>query len=124
MPTGNDIVVAAFKALSVDFTKERVGSDGFGLDMTSPTAIARREASCKDDIESICSAIRLACQNVGVIDPDFIVEQDIVRWVFRVAPTYSKRSSRLSDSVNDAQTSLPVFAKLEYGVKRLLWLGN
>lgn len=79
MPTGNDILVAAFKALSVDFTKERVGSDGFGLDTTSPSAFARREASCKDDIESICSAIRLACQNVGVIDPDFVVEQDIVR---------------------------------------------
>jgi len=36
-------------------------------------------ASCEEAVNVIVSTIRLACQDVGNIDPDFVKNADVVR---------------------------------------------
>lgn len=83
VPMGNEAAFACFKALPVDFTKERVGLNGFGFEATDAPASVRKESTCKDDIDRLCTTIREACQAVGVDGKNLILERDIVRCVCR-----------------------------------------
>ncbi|EJD44199.1 hypothetical protein AURDEDRAFT_145215 [Auricularia subglabra TFB-10046 SS5] len=97
--TNDDVVSAAFKALPVDSAKERRGSALTGAPLKDPQ-------TCMDAVNRIVGAIRDACADVGAVhSPDFVVEKDIV-------------------SLAEAQSTTSMYSKLEYGIKRLLWLGR
>ncbi|KZV92152.1 hypothetical protein EXIGLDRAFT_836634 [Exidia glandulosa HHB12029] len=93
-----DVMSVAFKALPVDTSKERRGSTLAGVPLKEPS-------NCLDAVNNIVDAINSACTDVGAVHSEFIVEKDIV-------------------SLAEAQSTTSMYAKLEYGVKRLLWLGR
>ncbi|KAH7103991.1 SacI homology domain-containing protein [Auriculariales sp. MPI-PUGE-AT-0066] len=95
----NDVICAAFKALPVDSSKARRGSTLAGAPFKDPL-------NCKEAVDSIVDTIRDACAEVGAVQAEsFITEKDIV-------------------SLAEAQSTTTVYSKLEYGIKRLLWLGR
>ncbi|KAI0822863.1 SacI homology domain-containing protein [Trametes gibbosa] len=98
---GQETVFAAFKALPVDPARARRETGSF-IQTTDELANAK---SCKEAVDMIVDAIRQACVDVGNDHREFVVESDVV-------------------SLADAQRMTSVYAKMEYGVKRLLWLGS
>jgi len=74
-------------------------------------------ANCQEAVEMVVDVIRRACEDVGSASSSsslggysgpgqkFIVDEDVV-------------------GLADAQKMTSMFAKMEYGVKRLLWLGG
>jgi len=97
----NDTTFAAFKALPIDPARTQRGSGSF-IDAADELAGA---ANCKEAVELIVNAIHQACQDIGAAEGAFVTEADIV-------------------SLAEAQRMTSVYAKMEYGVKRLLWLGG
>ncbi len=76
--------------------------------------------------------LKAACEEAGVVgdsgdDEGFITEEDIVRCVC-LAAWHAAFGMECTDldvpSVAEAQRSTTVFAKFEYSLKRLLWLGG
>ncbi|OCH94928.1 hypothetical protein OBBRIDRAFT_768387 [Obba rivulosa] len=98
---GHDTTFAAFKALPIDPARTRRESGSF----IEPAMEVEGAKNCKEAVDMIVEAIRQACEDVGGDGDDFITEADIV-------------------SVADAQRMTSIYAKMEYGVKRLLWLGG
>ncbi|KAI0723971.1 SacI homology domain-containing protein [Cerioporus squamosus] len=91
---GQDTIFAAFKALPVDPARSRRENGSF-----------IHAKNCKHAVDMIVDAIRQACKDMGNDRQDFITEADVV-------------------SLAEAQRMTSVYAKMEYGVKRLLWLGS
>jgi len=98
------ISFAAFKSLPVDYTKERAGSEAVGYGAL-PSGFVRRGKTCQENIGEMCEVLLSACAQAGLDPGNLIVERDIV-------------------SVAEAERTTPVFAKAEYAIKRLLWLGS
>ncbi|KAI0748534.1 SacI homology domain-containing protein [Daedaleopsis nitida] len=98
---GQDTIFAAFKALPVDPARSRRETGSF---IQSQDELAGAK-SCKEAVDMIVEAIRQACKDMGNEHRDFITEADVV-------------------SLAEAQRMTSVYAKMEYGVKRLLWLGS
>ncbi|EMD38456.1 hypothetical protein CERSUDRAFT_113620 [Gelatoporia subvermispora B] len=98
---GHDTAFAAFKALPIDPARTRRESGSF----IEPAVEVEGAKSCKDAVDMIVDAVRQACEDFGGGSEDFITEADIV-------------------SVADAQRMTSLYAKMEYGIKRLLWLGG
>ncbi|KAH9857173.1 SacI homology domain-containing protein [Lenzites betulinus] len=98
---GQETAFAAFKALPVDPARARRETGSF-IQTTDELANAK---SCKEAVDMIVDAIRQACADIGNDHREFIVESDVV-------------------SLAEAQRMTSVYAKMEYGVKRLLWLGS
>ncbi|KAG8217577.1 putative phosphatidylinositide phosphatase [Butyriboletus roseoflavus] len=97
----NDTSFAAFKALPVGSARVRNGSR-----YTEPADDLASAKSCKEAVDLIVDAIKRACEDIGSASgDDFTSEEDIV-------------------SVSEAQRTTSIYAKMEYGVKRLLWLGG
>ncbi|KAJ3818742.1 SacI homology domain-containing protein [Lentinula raphanica] len=105
---------AAFKMLPIDPARVRRGSSyGSTTDYAQAADELTGAANCKDAVELVVDAIRRACEDVGTAssgasnaDVDqFVVDEDVV-------------------GLADAQKMTSMYAKMEYGVKRLLWLGG
>ncbi|VDB82776.1 unnamed protein product [Peniophora sp. CBMAI 1063] len=97
---------AAFKALPVDPARSRRGSA-----FSEPADELAGAATCQDAVELMVNVIRGACEDIGggrSIEgrtDAFVKDADIV-------------------GLAEAQRMTTVYAKMEYGLKRLLWLGG
>ncbi|KAI0636699.1 SacI homology domain-containing protein [Trametes polyzona] len=98
---GQETVFAAFKALPVDPARARRETGSF-IQATDELANAK---NCKEAVDMIVDAIRQACKDIGNDHREFVTQADVV-------------------SLAEAQRMTSVYAKMEYGVKRLLWLGS
>ncbi|EGN95512.1 hypothetical protein SERLA73DRAFT_113095 [Serpula lacrymans var. lacrymans S7.3] len=101
-PVANETNFAAFKVLPVDPTRTRRGSS---IGYAEPADDLAGASSCQEVVNLMVDAVKRACDDIGGVHGDFIAEEDVV-------------------SVTDAQRMTSVYAKMEYGVKRLLWLGG
>jgi len=99
--SSNSELFAAFKSLPVDYTKEGVESEVGGY----PSGFGRRGKTCEESVGEMCAVLVRACRQAGVNPQNLLIERDIV-------------------SVTEAERTTPVFAKAEYAIKRLLWLGS
>ncbi|KAF9246453.1 SacI homology domain-containing protein [Melanogaster broomeanus] len=98
-----DTSFAAFKVLPVDPARVRSGST---TGYAEPADDLAGATTCKEVVDLIADAIKNACQDMGSATNDnFVFEEDIV-------------------SVSEAQRTTSIYTKMEYGVKRLLWLGG
>lgn len=85
-------------------------------------------ATCREAVDLVVARIQSACDDVGGGQGAFITEEDVVRcviggvWYYRMGADL--HLSFLFFSVAEAQRLTTVYAKMEYGVKRLLWLGG
>ncbi|KII89160.1 hypothetical protein PLICRDRAFT_40794 [Plicaturopsis crispa FD-325 SS-3] len=103
---GSETTWAAFKALPLDPAREQ--DRGHTDELTGAS-------SCKEAVDIIVDTIRRACEDAGggrvskvgglKVRDEFVKEGDVV-------------------SLAEAQSTTSVYAKMEYGVKRLLWLGG
>ncbi|KAI6166942.1 SacI homology domain-containing protein [Pisolithus thermaeus] len=94
---------AAFKVLPIDPTRvEGEFTTTYGEltdDLTGAT-------TCKEVVDLMVDAIKRACCKFGTgLREDFIVEEDVV-------------------SLEDAKRATSMYARMEYSMKRLLWLGG
>jgi phosphatidylinositol 4-phosphatase len=114
--TGGAIVTAAFKALPTDHVQSTP-------DVEDPVASA---TTCRGAVNLMVEMVRKACVDVGNALPDFVVEEDIVRYVTLTSTParHSFVTSMLCESLSEAQRMTSIYAKLEYNFKRLLWLGS
>jgi len=92
---------AAFKALPIDPARARRTTGSFE-DTADDLSWAK---TCKEAVDMIVDSISQACGDSGAREEGFVKEGDVV-------------------SLAEAQKSTTVIAKMEYGVKRLLWLGS
>ncbi|KAI0062325.1 hypothetical protein BV25DRAFT_670160 [Artomyces pyxidatus] len=103
-PWVSDTSFAAFKALPIDPARRR------GSTLAEPAADELAgAATCREAVDLMVDAIVRACEDVGGAQgrggAPFVTEQDVV-------------------SLAEARKVTSVYAKMEYGVKRLLWLGG
>ncbi|KAE9409523.1 hypothetical protein BT96DRAFT_872168 [Gymnopus androsaceus JB14] len=108
---GVNTTFAAFKMLPIDPARVRRASS-YGSETArdySYTSQGADEltgaANCQEAVEMVVDVIRRACEDIGSARQKFIVDEDVV-------------------GLADAQKMTSMFAKMEYGVKRLLWLGG
>ncbi|KAK0451086.1 SacI homology domain-containing protein [Armillaria borealis] len=92
-----DKTSAAFKMLPIDPTRSRSQSAG-----SEEVEIA---GSCREAVNMVVERIKRACEDVGGVESGFVREGDVV-------------------SLAEAQRMTSMYTKMEYGVKRLLWLGG
>lgn len=120
----------AFKVLPIDpgrvkrhSSYESEASDGGG----GMSDEMRGAATCREAVDLIVERIERACGDIGGAQgKDFIVSEDVVRCVLKLRAMSLLRFLILSFrcSLAEAQRMTSVYAKMEYGVKRLLWLGG
>ncbi|KAJ3784104.1 SacI homology domain-containing protein [Lentinula aff. detonsa] len=104
---------AAFKMLPIDPARVRRGSSyGSTTEYMQAADELTGAANCREAVDLVVDSIRRACEDVGTAssvsgsDVDqFVVDEDVMGLV-------------------DAQKMTSMYAKMEYGVKRLLWLGG
>jgi len=100
---GSEKTFAAFKVLPIDPTRiRRASSRGGYADAAEELSGA---STCQEAVDIIVDSIHRACDDVGGTHGDFVTNADVV-------------------SLAEAQRMTSVYAKMEYGVKRLLWLGG
>jgi hypothetical protein len=115
-----DTSFAAFKVLPVDPARVRSEST---TGYAEPADDLAGATTCKEAVDLIADAIKRACHDMGgASDGDFIFEEDIVR-LATLSQLYEHHSMS-GFSVSEAQRMTSIYAKMEYGVKRLLWLGG
>lgn len=103
---GGETTFAAFKVLPIDPARTRSrSSTGENVEYTEAADELNGASNCKEATELIVDSIRKACEDIGGAHGDFITDEDVV-------------------SLAEAQRMTSVYAKMEYGVKRLLWLGG
>ncbi|KAF7363564.1 hypothetical protein MSAN_01013000 [Mycena sanguinolenta] len=105
---------AAFKVLPIDPARTRRGSS-FGGTQTQTYVDSADElsgaGSCREVVDLMVDSIRRACEEMGNDGhgggdvAGLVAEEDVV-------------------GLAEAQRMTSMYAKMEYGVKRLLWLGN
>ncbi|KAH9001323.1 SacI homology domain-containing protein [Lactarius akahatsu] len=99
---------AAFKALPIDPARTRRGDDGstFVEPADAPEEFAGA-STCREAVDHMVDCIVRACADAtgGGDSVSIVRQEDIV-------------------SLAEAQKMTSVYAKMEYGVKRLLWLGG
>ncbi|KAJ7582942.1 SacI homology domain-containing protein [Mycena floridula] len=100
---GSEQTFAAFKMLPIDPTRTRRATSDGGSDNIETEL--NEASSCKEAVDLLIDTIRRACDDIGSGHKDFVVEKDVV-------------------SLAEAQNMTSMYAKMEYGVKRLLWLGG
>ncbi|KAG7092615.1 hypothetical protein E1B28_008958 [Marasmius oreades] len=103
----SDKTFAAFKMLPIDPARiRRVSSSGNGTaEYADATDEMTGATTCKEAVDLVVDAIVSACTDRGAVSKGFIKEEDVV-------------------SLEEAQRMTTMYAKMEYGVKRLLWLGG
>ncbi|KAF8077695.1 SacI homology domain-containing protein [Lyophyllum atratum] len=106
LATGAETTFAAFKVLPIDPARIRRGSStGGNIEYTEAADELSGASDCKEAADLIVESIRRACDDIGGTHGDFITNEDVV-------------------SLAEAERMTSVYAKMEYGVKRLLWLGG
>lgn len=109
----------AFKMLPIDPTRARRDTGSF----IEPADELSGAKNCKQATDLIVDTIRQACVDTErAPGDDFVAEEDIVRYGLR--PLWQALCLLCIYSLADAQRMTSVYAKMEYGVKRLLWLGG
>ncbi|KAF5373719.1 hypothetical protein D9758_000704 [Tetrapyrgos nigripes] len=102
----DDVSFAAFKILPIDPARvRRATSMGGGEEYTEGADELEGAQNCKEAVEMVVDSIRKACEDVGVAEAEFLKDEDVV-------------------GLAEAQRMTSMYAKMEYGVKRLLWLGG
>ncbi|KDQ60929.1 hypothetical protein JAAARDRAFT_124474 [Jaapia argillacea MUCL 33604] len=96
-----DTTFVAFKALYIDPARTRRGSGSFA----EPADDLAGATNCKEVVDLMVDSIQRACQAVGGGRGVFVTQDDVV-------------------SLAEAQKMTSVYTKMEYGLKRLLWLGG
>ncbi|KAF8969687.1 SacI homology domain-containing protein [Flammula alnicola] len=96
---------AAFKVLPVDPARTRRMSSTTSEMYSELSDEMHGAATCKEAVDRIVDQIQHACDDVGSGHGNFVADEDVV-------------------SLAEAQRMTSVYAKMEYGVKRLLWLGG
>ncbi|KAG6820641.1 hypothetical protein H0H93_013840 [Arthromyces matolae] len=97
---------AAFKVLPIDPTRTRRGSSfGGNADYIDTADELSTASNCRVAAEMIVDHIRRACEDIGGSRGELVTEEDVV-------------------SLVEAQRMTSMYAKMEHGVKRLLWLGG
>lgn len=98
---------AAFKALPIDPARtHRDGGSTFVIEPAAPPDEFAGSSTCREAVDHMVDSIVRACADASDGDSVPVVRQeDIV-------------------SLAEAQKMTSVYAKMEYGVKRLLWLGG
>ncbi|KIM79647.1 hypothetical protein PILCRDRAFT_823187 [Piloderma croceum F 1598] len=99
---GSHTTFAAFKALPVDPTRTGPGADA---GYAEPADDLTGASTCKEAVELMVDMIRRACEDIGSPHGNLVAEGDVV-------------------NLQEAQRMTSMYAKMEYGVKRLLWLGG
>jgi len=100
---GDGSFFAAFKALPVDPARvRRSSSTGQGVYAEASDEVTSA-TTCREAVELIVESIKEACKAVG--GKATVVNEDVV-------------------GLTEAEKMTSVYAKMEYGVKRLLWLGG
>ncbi|EKM55175.1 uncharacterized protein PHACADRAFT_184007 [Phanerochaete carnosa HHB-10118-sp] len=99
-----DTTFAAFKALPIDPARSRRENGSFFEPADELTGVS----NCKEAVDVMVDAVARACSEAGSGKEISIKQEDVV----------SLRS------LVEAQRNTSVYAKMEYGVKRLLWLGG
>jgi len=74
--------------------------------------------TCKAVTERAVKRISDQCAKVSEVDDGFVVDKDVVRYVFAMSDIWSI----LTFSVSEAQSSTGLLARVDYAVKRFLWL--
>jgi len=74
--------------------------------------------TCRAVTERAVKRISDQCAKVNEVDNDFVVDKDVVRYVFAIPDVWPK----LIFSVSEAQSSTGLLARVDYAVKRFLWL--
>ncbi|KAL4077324.1 SacI homology domain-containing protein [Scleroderma yunnanense] len=98
----SNVSFAAFKVLPVDCFRVQSESIVYG----EPADDLVGATTCKEVVDLIVDAIKRVCEDNGFgRQANFVVEEDVV-------------------SLAEAQRATSMYAKVEYGVKRLLWLGG
>ncbi|KAF7305034.1 hypothetical protein MKEN_01218400 [Mycena kentingensis (nom. inval.)] len=98
---------ASFKVLPIDPTRTRRASSSAGGYVDSAEELSGA-GSCREAAELMVDAIRRACEDMGNDGHEgqkFVSDEDVV-------------------GLAEAQRMTSMYAKMEYGVKRLLWLGG
>lgn len=96
---------AAFKVLPIDPTRiRRASSTASGLYADASDEL-NGASSCREAVDLIVDSIYRGCEDAGSTHSNFVTNEDVV-------------------SLSEAQRTTSVYAKMEYGVKRLLWLGG
>lgn len=118
----NDTTFAAFKALPIDPARSRRENGSFFEPADELTGVS----NCKEAVDVMAEAIYRACQDAGGGHGEFIKEESVVRCVVSVLLQSCLVLTTLfrCHSLAEAQRMTSVYAKMEYGVKRLLWLGG
>ena len=85
--------------------------------------------SCKEAVDLVVERIQNACEDVGGGQGDFVVNEDVVGSVHAYLSLFDLCTNidlpcDIYFSLREAQRVTSVYAKMEYGVKRLLWLGG
>ncbi|KJA26998.1 hypothetical protein HYPSUDRAFT_131584 [Hypholoma sublateritium FD-334 SS-4] len=96
---------AAFKVLPIDPARGRRMSSATSALYSDTSDEMHGAESCKEAVDLVVERIQNACEDVGGGQGEFVVNEDVV-------------------SLREAQRVTSVYAKMEYGVKRLLWLGG
>lgn len=119
---------AAFKVLPVDSARLNRESSATSEFYVATSDEMQSASTCREAADLIVDKIYQACEDVGGGQNDFLVREDIVRQVFHLfcllRHVCTSRFIDTSFSLADAQRMTSVYAKMEYGVKRLLWFGS
>jgi len=106
LSAGSQTTFAAFKVLPIDPARIRRGSStGGNVEYMEAADELSGVSNCKEAADLIVESIQRACEDIGGAHREFITEEDVV-------------------SLTEAQRMTSMYAKMEYGVKRLLWLGG
>ncbi|TFK42309.1 SacI homology domain-containing protein [Crucibulum laeve] len=102
----SDKSFAAFKVLPIDPARiRRASSTNSGMYADASDELSGA-GSCREAVDLIVDSIYRACEDAGSAQgADFVKKEDVV-------------------SLAEAQRMTSMYAKMEYGVKRLLWLGG
>lgn len=95
-----NVCFAAFKALPVDPARVRSGSS---TGYAEPADDLAGATTCKQVVDMMVNNIKRACEDAG--NSPVITDRDVV-------------------SLTEAQKMTSIYAKMEHGVKRLIWLGG
>ncbi|KAJ7271919.1 SacI homology domain-containing protein [Mycena haematopus] len=102
---------AAFKVLPIDPARRRASSFGGTQAYVDSAEELNGAGSCREVVDLMVDSIRRACEEMGNDGrreegvAGLVAEEDVV-------------------GLAEAQRMTSMYAKMEYGVKRLLWLGN
>ncbi|KAH0583578.1 hypothetical protein H2248_009201 [Termitomyces sp. 'cryptogamus'] len=103
---GSHTTFGSFKVLPIDPARtRRESSFGSSVDYIDAADELSSASNCQEAAEMIVDNIRRACEDIGGAQGEFVKKEDVV-------------------SLAEAQRMTSVYAKMEYGVKRLLWLGG